>query len=35
MTGETCPFTEPDDPEFVGDSTISSMATEEKGVGAT
>ena len=35
MVGETCPFSESDDPESVGNSTFSSMTTEEEGAEAT
>ena len=35
MVGETSPFSESDDPESVGNSTFSSMTTEEEGAEAT
>ena len=34
MANGVCPFSESDDPRYASDSTISSMTTEEGGVGA-
>ena len=34
MANGVCPFSESDDPGYASDSTISSMTTEEGGVGA-